>query len=543
MKDSGSLPGARYLLKVAEDKCDVASVVPYVVGRLEERGLRCVVEGRHIVVSAEPATLLAQAEEMRWMKLLKNSDEVASFTVGREGEFEPSDDKKLFSSAECSLLLYNCLENTPYTPSGLQSVHECVLEGDKGFVSALRLCKPPVLEEVYPLHQQEDCKSLKSMLKWSLLPSVRLDVQHIRNYFGEEVGFYFGWMCFYLKFICVPLVIGLAMYILRPGGITVDTDPYLPFFSVIMALWGVLFIVFWQRQSNTYSFLWNTYTLSPADELRQEYHGHPSVDPVTHQPNVYYPGWRRRLWYLFSVAAMLPLLSLGVATMTLSLNLNGYVKSTESPIYMESLATYAQPGGLFAGDSPYFLWLVPTLGHSVCVSIINSVYSRLAAWCTDLENHRTVQRWHNSLVVKRVFFECFDCFMPLFYIAFYQLDVVTLRAEIVSLFMSDEIRRVVVETAIPLSRRFLVGRVEKKLGKAGNVPDTILAEYDQFDDYLEMVIQFGYITLFASAFPLGAAVTFLFLYVEVRSDLFKLITAYRRPFPRRLECTLKIFCH
>ena len=55
----------------------------------------------------------------------------------------------------------------------------------------------------------------------------------------------------------------------------------------------------------------------------------------------------------------------------------------------------------------------------------------------------------------------------------------------------DEIRRVVVETVIPLSKQFLVGRVEKKLGKAGNVPDTLLAEYDEFDDYLEMVIQFG----------------------------------------------------
>lgn len=50
---------------------------------------------------------------------------------------------------------------------------------------------------------------------------------------------------------------------------------------------------------------------------------------------------------------------------------------------------------------------------------------------------RTVHRWHSSLVVKRVFFECFDCFMPLFYIAFYQLDVITLRAEIASLFMSE----------------------------------------------------------------------------------------------------------
>lgn len=42
-----------------------------------------------------------------------------------------------------------------------------------------------------------------------------------------------------------------------------------------------------------------------------------------------------------------------------------------------------------------------------------------------------------------------------------------------------------------------------------------------------------YITLFASAFPLGAAVTFIFLYVEVRSDLFKLLNAYRRPLPMR----------
>lgn len=49
---------------------------------------------------------------------------------------------------------------------------------------------------------------------------------------------------------------------------------------------------------------------------------------------------------------------------------------------------------------------------------------------------RTYREWHSALVVKRVCFECFDCFMPLLYIAFYQLDVVTLRAEIVSLFMS-----------------------------------------------------------------------------------------------------------
>ena len=42
-----------------------------------------------------------------------------------------------------------------------------------------------------------------------------------------------------------------------------------------------------------------------------------------------------------------------------------------------------------------------------------------------------------------------------------------------------------------------------------------------------------YITFFASALPLGAAVTLLFLYIEARSDLFKLLYAYRRPVPRK----------
>lgn len=55
----------------------------------------------------------------------------------------------------------------------------------------------------------------------------------------------------------------------------------------------------------------------------------------------------------------------------------------------------------------------------------------------------------------------------------------------------DEIRRVLVETVIPFAKELFISGVEKKRGRKGFIPDTILAEYDQFDDYLEMVIQFG----------------------------------------------------
>ena len=52
------------------------------------------------------------------------------------------------------------------------------------------------------------------------------------------------------------------------------------------------------------------------------------------------------------------------------------------------LLLFELQGGLFAADSPYYLWLVPTLAHSIIVSIINQVYSKVAEKCTDLENHR-----------------------------------------------------------------------------------------------------------------------------------------------------------
>ena len=55
-----------------------------------------------------------------------------------------------------------------------------------------------------------------------------------------------------------------------------------------------------------------------------------------------------------------------------------------------------------------------------------------------------------------------------------------------------------------------------------------------FEDYLEMLIQFGYVMLFSSAFPLAAMCSFLNNLIEIRSDAFKLCFVHQRPFPQRV---------
>jgi hypothetical protein len=56
-----------------------------------------------------------------------------------------------------------------------------------------------------------------------------------------------------------------------------------------------------------------------------------------------------------------------------------------------------------------------------------------------------------------------------------------------------------------------------------------------FDEYLEMVIQYGFVVLFVVAFPLGPLFAFLNNIIEIRIDAFKVLTQLKRPIPRKAQ--------
>jgi anoctamin-10 len=116
--------------------------------------------------------------------------------------------------------------------------------------------------------------------------------------------------------------------------------------------------------------------------------------------------------------------------------------------------------------------------------------------------------------------------------------------------MFDEVRRVVSETLLPyvmqnrmkmqkkLKAKILSSESadEKKVDKNSakyieekEMEEIEKEEYETFDDYLEMIVTFGYITLFAAAFPLASTIAVVFIYFESRSDIFKLEKIMKRP--------------
>ena len=89
------------------------------------------------------------------------------------------------------------------------------------------------------------------------------------------------------------------------------------------------------------------------------------------------------------------------------------------------LADLAKPGALLDAESN--MGTVTGIGQAICTMIINGYFRQIAEWLTDRENHKYQSTYDNSLIIKRVIFEFFDCFLPLIYFGWWDLNFKVLR--------------------------------------------------------------------------------------------------------------------
>ena len=227
---------------------------------------------------------------------------------------------------------------------------------------------------------------------------------------------------------------------------------------------------------------------------------------------------------------------------------------------IEDLAALAKPDALF--DAATNWALIPTIGQVLATQWANKQFRSVARYTTDRENHKYQSSYENSMIAKRFVFEFCDCFLPLIYLGWYELNFTLLRQTLLAAFVADEIRRVATESLLPYAclnmfgsegskaRKLAIDLKIKELGSGALASDEAnerdkeicrlqqLQElerdpYEIFDDYIEMVVQFGYIVLFASVSVLGPLVTLIFVFTELRSDSWRLEKTLRRPMPAK----------
>lgn len=135
----------------------------------------------------------------------------------------------------------------------------------------------------------------------------------------------------------------------------------------------------------------------------------------------------------------------------------GYIQDPEDEFYVPQLARLSAPGAVFdplrsakPGLRNTIIPLVPILIHiGIIVTLNQVIYRRIAVALTRYENHRLAHQHRASLVIKRFLFEAFDCYIALFYLAFWHLDIMKVRMELQGMFTGDCARRLALEVLLP----------------------------------------------------------------------------------------------
>ncbi|KAK1861135.1 hypothetical protein I4F81_003719 [Pyropia yezoensis] len=200
------------------------------------------------------------------------------------------------------------------------------------------------------------------------------------------------------------------------------------------------------------------------------------------------------------------------------------------------------------------------------IAITDPLWRVAAGALTRLENHRTVQGFQDSLVLKRFFFMVVTNFATVFYLAFVRpllgANVVgggcergwvveaveggggravtgscltQLQTQLLSTAVTKATLQQLAEVALP----WAIGAVRRVLSRRRGegtesryVSELQLPAHEaavSVEDYAEQVIQYAYVALFGLASPAVALIAAVNAMVETRSDAFKLLTLHRRP--------------
>lgn len=199
----------------------------------------------------------------------------------------------------------------------------------------------------------------------------------------------------------------------------------------------------------------------------------------------------------------------------------------------------------------------------VIIMILNYLYERVAIWITDMEVPKTHLEYENRLTVKMFLFQFVNYYSSCFYVAFFKGKfvgypgeygymfnqwsglrneecepggcLIELTTQLVIVMAGKQVWGNIQEALVPWLRNWWVSR------NARNHPESLYSRWEQdndlqsfcqlglFYEYLEMVIQFGFITLFVASFPLAPLLALLNNMLEVRVDAWKFTTQFRRP--------------
>jgi anoctamin-10/anoctamin-7 len=395
------------------------------------------------------------------------------------------------------------------------------------------------LQLFFPLH--ENRKLVEMDRDWFKCFVWGTEIQKVRDYFGERIAMYFLFMSHFIKWLIMPAIFGTALWVC---GVFYGTPDNISALLVCagVSFWAVFFVHFWRRNAATHSVKWGTLGMNKMLEpTRPEFIGSSRINPVTGRIDRYYP-WSERI---FKVIFSYSVLTVAIICLFFVISCLFYIRHV-----------FHKHGGR--------IWFMVV--NALVVEVLNSFFTYIAKILTNRENHRAYSDHAQHLLSKTIIFKFVNSYISLYYIAFFkehsqlfgmpmacmynerlqQNDCLRDLGWQVAIFITVRTSLLtVIELGLPYflmwwrrvreGRTFHTGLFSNPLAV---MPDMSSAEkqskkeeFDVYEDMDEILILYGYCTLFVVACPWAPMLCLFSCILECFLDQKKLVLLYRRPMP------------
>ncbi|XP_071443817.1 anoctamin-6-like [Hetaerina americana] len=339
-------------------------------------------------------------------------------------------------------------------------------------------------------------------------------------------------------------------------------------FSVFMSFWATGFLEQWKRTQARLCLKWGGEAIlstggSDRDtwETRPEYEASAKIkiDLETNKSKLYFPFWKKALRIFTAASVVFFMVAVVVAAL---IGVIVYKVAISSALYFTD-------DDYVKNNSKNLTSLTAAIINLIIILLLKLVYDKIAVWLTNLENPKTQSDYETSYTFKVFVFEFFNCYSSLFYIAFFKGRFYTYPGDssLSNSFLAQDtcdsggclselfIQLVVIMVGKQLLNGFMevfMPRITNWWNSHKNITasqvssecrnfsrweaDFHLHRSDTlslFQEMMEIVLQYGFVTLFVAAFPLAPLCALINNTAEIRLDADKLVTQYRRPLPRR----------
>uniref|UniRef100_A0A2K5DKK1 Anoctamin n=1 Tax=Aotus nancymaae TaxID=37293 RepID=A0A2K5DKK1_AOTNA len=321
-------------------------------------------------------------------------------------------------------------------------------------------------------------------------------------------------------------------------------------FAIFMALWATVFLEIWKRQRASVVLQWDLYVWDEdQEEMALELINCPSYKPQLHEHS-YLRSTVILVLTLLMISLMIGMAHVLVVYRVLA---SALFSSSVLPFLEEQVTTAVVVTG--------------ALVHYVTIVIMTKVNKLVALKLCDFEKPRTFSERESRFTIRFFTLQFFAHFSSLIYIAFilgringhpgkstrlaglWKLEECHASGCMMDLFVQMAIIMGLKQTLSNCVEYLGPWLAHKWRSKRASAParDPELRDWQRnyllnpvntfslFDEFMEMMIQYGFTTIFVAAFPLAPLLALFSNLVEIRLDAIKMVRLQRRLVPRKAK--------